>query len=169
MTLMEENTELLRKVVEQNQTILDDQRAATEKAEQEDKAREAKGEQRMGENKRSMFAAMAMQGLLRADDTEASETDLAAFSKSIGRYAVAYADALIAELAQPPQEPARPTTITEAMVGRFLSWSLPKDFTPDCGIAFKPFDHPSLWPSGTNLLTSGQARAMLEHVLKTAD
>lgn len=55
--------------------------------------------------------------------------------------------------------------IQDRAVDRFLSWRLPKDFMPDCGISFKPIDHPACWPSGTNLLHAGQARAMLEHVL----
>lgn len=56
------------------------------------------------------------------------------------------------------------------MVDRFLAWELPKDFTPDAGISFKPTfnDHlPVLMkhnPVGTNLLTAIQAKAMLEHV-----
>lgn len=55
--------------------------------------------------------------------------------------------------------------VTDEMVQRFLGWRLPKDFAPDCGVSFTPIDHPLLWPTGTNLLHDGQARAMLEHVL----
>lgn len=55
--------------------------------------------------------------------------------------------------------------VTPQMVDRFLSWSLPKDFSPDCGIRFTPVNHPNSWPVGTNLLTATQAQAMLEHVL----
>lgn len=63
--------------------------------------------------------------------------------------------------------------VTDAMVSRFLSWRLPADFAPDCGISFKresDYDHPEFGrtkyePTGTNLLHAGQARAMLEHVL----
>jgi hypothetical protein len=59
--------------------------------------------------------------------------------------------------------------VTKEMVDRFLSWRLPKDFSPDNGISFKPIDHPHglthLWPTGTNLLNADQAKAMLEHVL----
>jgi hypothetical protein len=57
------------------------------------------------------------------------------------------------------------------MVSRFLGWKLPKDFYPDCYIAFdrekaeKAYAQYGSWPSGTNLLHAGQARAMLEHVL----
>lgn len=58
--------------------------------------------------------------------------------------------------------------VTDDMVRRFLSWPLPKEFHPDGGVrrddaylaAF-----PMHWPTGTNLLHAGQARAMLEHVL----
>lgn len=61
--------------------------------------------------------------------------------------------------------------VTTAMVDRFLSWRLPKDFAPDCHISFKlpdPVLNPNpTWPVGTNLLTAEQARAMLEHVLGT--
>jgi hypothetical protein len=58
--------------------------------------------------------------------------------------------------------------VTDEMVNRFLTWRLPDDFGPDCGIHFTPF-HPNgvtrYEPVGTNLLTAEQARAMLEHVL----
>src|SRR4051812_6674479 len=63
---------------------------------------------------------------------------------------------------------AAPQVVTEEMVNRFLSWNLPKDFSPDCGISFKPpqTPHPiGYWPIGTNLFTADQAKAMLEHVL----
>jgi hypothetical protein len=53
--------------------------------------------------------------------------------------------------------------ITDEMVSRFLGWRLPDDFMPDGGVTFKPLPHG--WPTGTNLLHAGQARAMLEHVL----
>lgn len=53
----------------------------------------------------------------------------------------------------------------KAMVDRFLGWRLPQDFSPDCGITFKPHPHPNAWPIGTNLLNADQARKMLEHVL----
>ena len=55
--------------------------------------------------------------------------------------------------------------VTDEMVNRFLSWPLPKSFAPDCGITFKPINHPNVWPIGTNLFTADQARQMLEHVL----
>lgn len=62
--------------------------------------------------------------------------------------------------------------ITEEMVNRFLSWRLPDDFSPDCGISFKriyneqsPLGPATHEPTGTNLLTAAQARAMLQHVL----
>lgn len=61
--------------------------------------------------------------------------------------------------------------VTDEMVNRFLSWALPKDFGPDCGISFdgRKADqwnpNGKGWPIGTNLLTAVQARAMLEHVL----
>ena len=55
--------------------------------------------------------------------------------------------------------------ITEQMVGRFLSWPLPTDFAPDCGITFTRSPHPGMSPTGTNLLHFGQAKAMLEHCI----
>lgn len=56
----------------------------------------------------------------------------------------------------------------EAMVNRFLSWKLPKDFHPDGGMVFIPtkdrgYDSPH-WPCGTNLMTAEQARKMFERV-----
>jgi hypothetical protein len=63
---------------------------------------------------------------------------------------------------------AERATVTDEMVDRFLSWSLPEDFAPDCGISFSPpkTPHPiGYWPIGTNLLTAYQARQMLEHVV----
>lgn len=61
--------------------------------------------------------------------------------------------------------------VTDQMVNRFLGWRLPSDFEPDSGVEFhrtmisgKPRP-PEWWPTGTNLLTFAQARAMLEHVL----
>lgn len=55
--------------------------------------------------------------------------------------------------------------ITEQMVGRFLSWPVPVDFAPDCGITFTRSLHPGMNPTGTNLLHFGQAKAMLEHCI----
>jgi len=53
-------------------------------------------------------------------------------------------------------------------VNKFLTWKLPDDFFPDCGIIFdgrKPDanGYEPRWPIGTNLLTAQQARAMFEH------
>lgn len=50
----------------------------------------------------------------------------------------------------------------EHMVSRFLSWTLPADFSPDGGISYSPQMHP---PSGTNLLCYPQARAMVLHMV----
>ena len=59
-------------------------------------------------------------------------------------------------------------TMIDKMVDRFLSWPLPENFEPDCGIKFTPF-HPNgntrYEPSGTNLLSAMQARAMIVHML----
>lgn len=67
-----------------------------------------------------------------------------------------------------PSTDARATV--EQMVSRFLSWPLPKDFHPDCGISFdgrKPDarGYPAAWPVGTNLFTYTQAKAMVGHML----
>lgn len=56
------------------------------------------------------------------------------------------------------------------MVTRFLSWKLPKDFAPDCGISFDgrkddEWNKNKTWPVGTNLLSADQARAMIMHLL----
>ena len=58
------------------------------------------------------------------------------------------------------------------MVDRFLSWKLPDNFDPDCGISFKrtfnehtahPMKHS---PIGTNLLNANQAEAMVRYMLE---
>lgn len=58
---------------------------------------------------------------------------------------------------------------TDEQVSRFLTWRLPRDFAPDGGVQFtppRPDQDPAVhWPSGTNLLTAPQAKAMLQHVL----
>lgn len=77
-------------------------------------------------------------------------------------------EATLREGLTPESASTAPSVVTDAMVDRFLSWKLPEDFAPDCGISFKPppTAHPvGYWPVGTNLLTADQARAMLEHVL----
>lgn len=53
------------------------------------------------------------------------------------------------------------------MVDRFLGWSLPQTFGPDCFIAFDRVRAKanSSWPIGTNLLDATQARAMVMHML----
>lgn len=62
--------------------------------------------------------------------------------------------------------------VTSEMVDRFLSWKLPQNFHPDSFISFDREKHdawggyPNSWPTGTNLLTAEQAKAMLEHVLQ---
>lgn len=63
--------------------------------------------------------------------------------------------------------------LIEHMTRRFLAWRLPDDFCPDAGISFKatfnehlpsgPMRHE---PTGTNLLTYQQARAMVCHLLE---
>lgn len=57
------------------------------------------------------------------------------------------------------------------MADRLMGWKLPVDFNPDGGISFNRegrnysgYQHE--WPTGTNLLTHEQAKAMFEYVLK---
>lgn len=56
----------------------------------------------------------------------------------------------------------------QQMIDRFLSWKLPNDFSPDAGITFQPdFNGGKMKhePTGTNLFTAMQAKAMIEIVL----
>ena len=69
--------------------------------------------------------------------------------------------------------------VTEAlvngMVDRFCGWPLPEDFGPDCGITFKQdYNENTPWPqkhhpTGTNLFTATQAKAMFIYCLNRAD
>lgn len=52
--------------------------------------------------------------------------------------------------------------VTDEMVSRFLTWPVPAQVIPD-GTPGQP------GRTGTNLLTAGQARQMLEHVLSASD
>jgi len=60
------------------------------------------------------------------------------------------------------------------MVDRFLSWKLPEDFNPDCGIRFeRDYNQNTPWPAkhepvGTNLLSATQAESMVRHMLDGA-
>jgi len=56
------------------------------------------------------------------------------------------------------------------MVDRFLSWRLPDNFSPDCGISFTsisnegtPYEY-RFAPTGTNLFDVQQAEAMVRHM-----
>lgn len=57
------------------------------------------------------------------------------------------------------------------MVDRFLAWRLPENFTPDCGISFKPnYNEHTAWPAkheptGTNLFDAIQAEHMVRHLV----
>jgi len=58
------------------------------------------------------------------------------------------------------------------MVDRFLSWKLPTEhFHPDAGISFKPdYNEHTAYPAkheptGTNLFSAEQAKAMVEYML----
>ncbi|MGD9726394.1 MAG: hypothetical protein AB7L09_21595 [Nitrospira sp.] len=58
------------------------------------------------------------------------------------------------------------------MVDRFLAWRLPKNFSPDAGISFKPTynehtAHPAEHaPVGTNLFDAQQADSMVRHMIE---
>jgi hypothetical protein len=69
-----------------------------------------------------------------------------------------------------PTLPARSIPNVDTMVNRFLGWSLPKDFSPDCGISFDgrkddEWNKNKSWPTGTNLFAATQAKAMFEYCL----
>jgi hypothetical protein len=74
----------------------------------------------------------------------------------------------------PASREAAPAIGVDAMVNRFLGWSLPKTFSPDCGISFdgrKPDQwnpNGKGWPVGTNLLNADEAKEMLEYLLAGA-
>ena len=57
------------------------------------------------------------------------------------------------------------------MTDKFLCWKLPRGFSPDAGISFHPGSETTYskpyWPTGTNLFTADQARAMFEHCADT--
>lgn len=63
-------------------------------------------------------------------------------------------------------------TPIDVMVDRFLTWKLPSDFAPDGGISFDinkcKYGENTYLPTGTNLLTATQAKAMIEHLLGTS-
>ncbi len=63
------------------------------------------------------------------------------------------------------------TTEIEKMVTRFLSWKLPDDFSPDGGIKYQKVagtpENPHIFsPTGTNLMTYSQAKAMIRHIIE---
>ena len=74
----------------------------------------------------------------------------------------------IGDVTKPPAQPVGVPDVG-AMVDRFLSWPLPKDFAPDCWISFRHTPdargYAPTWPIGTNLFTADQAKAMFEYVL----
>jgi hypothetical protein len=55
--------------------------------------------------------------------------------------------------------------VTAAMVDRFLSWPLPKSVCSDTCCSDSKYQFPRF---GTSLLAADEARAMLEHVLRSA-
>ena len=75
---------------------------------------------------------------------------------------------LISQLVVPIFPPIKPKVdAVEVAINRFLSWTLPADFAPDCGINFTPVVHNDnvVMPTGTNLFTAAQAKEMFEHCL----
>jgi len=59
------------------------------------------------------------------------------------------------------------STVTSAMVDRFLSWPMPDSVCSDGCVTQRNYGKAQGWPkrSGTNLLTADEARQMLEYVL----
>ena len=56
-------------------------------------------------------------------------------------------------------------TTIDRLVNKFLGWKLPKDFSPDGGIVFDKHQNHHITPTGTNLFSAEQAKAMFEHLL----
>lgn len=54
----------------------------------------------------------------------------------------------------------------DQMVSNFLSWKLPKDFSPDGGIVLAQQIGHKFEPSGTNLFNAEQAKAMIKHIME---
>jgi len=87
--------------------------------------------------------------------------------------ALAKADAILAATPSPVEKAPNMTDAQiKHMVGRFLGWRLPEDFSPDCGIKFDADAAKKLNPRngryepvGTNLFTATQADAMVRHML----
>jgi len=71
------------------------------------------------------------------------------------------------QAAMPEKTKGKPDPIINAMVSNFLGWMLPKDFSPDAGISFKPTKPDGhgthWWPTGTNLFNAEQAYDMFAH------
>lgn len=101
-----------------------------------------------------------------AELKDAKRTDLARYRERLHHIEAQLAEAI-------------PAIVTlrdlDAMMNRFLSWKLPPDFAPDAGISFKQEDYDgapwpaSAWPTGTNLFTAAQAKAMFIYCLNRAD
>lgn len=63
-------------------------------------------------------------------------------------------------------QPNAKEALIKQMVDRFLSWKLPADFGPDCGISFDKSYLSKHGPTGTNLLSATQAEAMIRHLME---
>lgn len=58
--------------------------------------------------------------------------------------------------------------LVKSLTNRFLTWVLPENFHPDCGISYTPilFNNEVIKPIGTNLFDYYQARKMIEYILE---
>jgi hypothetical protein len=55
--------------------------------------------------------------------------------------------------------------VINLMIARFLSWKLPKNFSPDAGISFEEQTDAARHPCGTNLFDAEQAKMMILDML----
>jgi hypothetical protein len=60
---------------------------------------------------------------------------------------------------------AKPGLDVNAMVTRFLTWKLPETFCPDGYIGFNREGAENAWPTGTNLFSAPEVKAMLRHMV----
>jgi len=99
----EEHADLVRQLLAQNKALLDDARAACERAEAADKALQDKRDAEFAYNRRAMFAGMAMQGMCSRLPWERIEQMAAGIQggKTIADAACVQADALIAAIGEP--------------------------------------------------------------------
>jgi hypothetical protein len=75
--------------------------------------------------------------------------------------------AIAATQAPSEQQAGEAEQMASAMADFFCGWRLPDNFSPDAGITFKQY-HPAAWPTGTNLFTHEQAKAMFRAAIDAA-